>query len=557
MNLRNICCFFIVVLFFYACYDDKGNYEYRDINEITVEGIDASYARDVDDSLRIYPVLKGTMYDDTSRFTYRWEVTGRTLAETYNLEIQIDMVPGERSCRFVVKDKETEVEKYHRFSLNVSSSTAGDLIMVLSKYQGRAELSYLRLDKPSNWAMNYYMDRYGKQLGVEPKQLRIVYSEANRCQPFVNSYGRVMVLADNRVSLLDKSSLMLDTINPYLTGEAYTGLASYPPPDIEGYESQYLMEEGISIWRSNPYGSYFQLSTHFAEISGGTLYTAYSLAPSIWTPGYTYKSKSPHKGSLSAFGFWDAMNPTGDTPTLINMGYDCGDIILFDKTYGRFVYGSAYGGVKEIKKADFKYFEGYNLLWGSATNMADDGCVAVLNNGDNCRLVLFKSGYEEENTKPATKKWVADIAAGDVIKSTTKFYCMKYTNYMFFVTDGNLYLYNLLDIQSGIAPNSRNLVTKLTDMGYDGDAVITDICVSRTEKTLLLGVSRYGNDVEASGEEAKGDLLYFDLNSSTLNVQYNEEKSYKGISGIPVDVEIKYQTHWRDGMFKGELKDNI
>ena len=158
MNLRNICCFFIVVLFFYACYDDKGNYEYRDINEITVEGIDASYARDVDDSLRIYPVLKGTMYDDTSRFTYRWEVTGRTLAETYNLEIQIDMVPGERSCRFVVKDKETEVEKYHRFSLNVSSSTAGDLIMVLSKYQGRAELSYLRLDKPSNWAMNYYMD---------------------------------------------------------------------------------------------------------------------------------------------------------------------------------------------------------------------------------------------------------------------------------------------------------------------------------------------------------------------------------------------------------------
>ena len=87
----------------------------------------------------------------------------------------MDMVPGERSCRFVVKDKETEVEKYHRFSLNVSSSTAGDLIMVLSKYQGRAELSYLRLDKPSNWAINYYQDRYDELLGVEPKQLRTGY----------------------------------------------------------------------------------------------------------------------------------------------------------------------------------------------------------------------------------------------------------------------------------------------------------------------------------------------------------------------------------------------
>jgi len=546
-----------MALFFYACYDDKGNYDYREINEITVDGIDDFYARDVDDSLRIYPVLHGTMYDDTSRFTYRWEVAGRKLAETYNLEILVNMVPGERECRFVVKDKKTEVEKYHRFSLNVSSSTAGDLIMVLSKYQGRAELSYLRLDKPSNWAINYYQDRYGEPLGLKPKQLRILYAEAARCHPFVNRFGRVMVLADNRVSLLDKSSLMLDTVTSYLTGESYTGLASYPPPDVEGYESQYLIEEGIGLWRSNPYGSYFQQYTNFAEISGGTLYTAYSLCPNIWTPGYSYKNKSPHKGTLSAFGFWDAMDPTADTPTLINLGYNCGDIILFDKTYGRFVYSGSSGGMREIKKADFKYFEGYNLLWGSATNMADNGCVAVLNNGDNCRLVLFKSGKEEENAKNNTKKWVADIAAGNTIKSTTKFYCMKYTNYMFFVTDGKLYLYNLLDIQSGMAPNDRNLVMKLTDYGYDADAVITDICVSRTEKTLLLGVSRYGNDTEATGDEAKGDLLYFDLNSSTLGIQYNEEKSCKGIAGIPVDVEIKYQTHWRDGMFKGELKDNI
>ncbi|MFR7875560.1 MAG: hypothetical protein ACLU4J_03670 [Butyricimonas paravirosa] len=74
-----------------------------------------------------------------------------------------------------------------------------------------------------------------------------MYAEANRCQPFVNSYGRVMVLADNRVSLLDKSSLMLDTINPYLTG-GNTGLASYPPPDIRIRESIFD-EGGISIWK--------------------------------------------------------------------------------------------------------------------------------------------------------------------------------------------------------------------------------------------------------------------------------------------------------------------
>ena len=45
-----------------ACYDDLGNYSYREINELHVEGIESAYARDVDDSLNIVPVLQGTQY---------------------------------------------------------------------------------------------------------------------------------------------------------------------------------------------------------------------------------------------------------------------------------------------------------------------------------------------------------------------------------------------------------------------------------------------------------------------------------------------------------------
>lgn len=41
-----------------ACYDDLGNYSYRDINELHVEGIERDYVRDVDDSLKIVPVLQ-------------------------------------------------------------------------------------------------------------------------------------------------------------------------------------------------------------------------------------------------------------------------------------------------------------------------------------------------------------------------------------------------------------------------------------------------------------------------------------------------------------------
>ena len=98
----------------------------------------------------------------------------------------------------------------------------------------------------------------------------------------------------------------------------------------------------------------------------------------------------------------------------------------------------------------------------------------------------------------------------------------------------------------------------LTEYGYDAEAVITDVCVSRTEQTLILGVSRYGSDTEGNGEELKGDILYFDLNNSTLQLTYREDKSARGIAGIPVDVEIKYQTHWRDGIdATGNVIDKI
>ena len=163
-------------------------------------------------------------------------------------------------------------------------------------------------------------------------------------------------------------------------------------------------------------------------------------------------------------------------------------------------------------------------------------------------MVLLQSGTAASG-KGTTKKLVGEMGAGNTMNANSSFYMMKYNEYLLYATGNKLYRYNTLDITSGTAPNeTRNKVFDLTQFGYDASAVITDICVSRTEKTLLVGVSRYGDDAEAMGEEAKGDILYFDLNSSTMDIQYNEEKSHKGVAGIPVDVEIKYQTHYRNGI---------
>lgn len=550
MRLKNIFLFIIASLLFSSCYEDLGTdlSDYRELNEIIIEGIDSQYQRDVDDILEIKPSITGTLYSDESKFNFYWEIANQIVSNELNLELKIDMLPGNKVSRFIVEDKETGVKSYFRFDLNVSSSTAGNLIMVLSKSKGKAELSYLRLDKAAEWAINFFETRYERPLGTNPQRLDFLMVEASRiqCYPFVNAYGRIMVLVDNQLALLDKRTLDPDPTE-YLTGEAYTGVASYPPPNTAGYKPEFF-KEGISIWRSNAYGTGFQQMTEFQLISGGAIYFA-TLAPSVWTPSFYYNRKSVYgeDGYFSPFGFYDGMIPTADN-NLFQHGYSLGYFVVFDRTYGRFAY-SSYGTSYAIPTTNVKEFPGHDLIYGSATSESGTSFVVMKTPSNATRfLLLGKSG---------TTYSLAGEISGGVSKVDSKFYNMKTSPYVFFTSENKLYKYNILDVKSNVTPSESHAVVDLTSLGYGSDAKITAITVSRTESTLLLGVSRYGSDASGNGDENKGDVLLFNLDKSSLNLTLKEK--YTGVAGIPVDLKIKYQTHWRDGKSNGgvSLMDNI
>lgn len=539
-----------------GCYKDEGNYEYHAINELEIKGLEDNYTVDADDSLIITPELQGTLYSDTARFSYSWEIGTDEVSKSHDLRIQVDMTPGYKYSRYIITDKETNVRTYKDFGVNVSSSTAGDLILVMSKYQGRAEMSYLRLDKPANWAVNYFMNRNkGRSLGSNPQQLAVLYTKSPKNMPFVNANGRVMAIVDNVVNLIDKNTMLYDTISPVLTVDAYLQTVSYPKPSIEAYKSEFV-SEGIALWRKVTYNE--QHYCHFIEVSAGRLFYAAMMSPmSYWTTDYFYDVASPYKnGYFSPFGYWDDM---ADTPSgrLQQAGFELGDYIVFDKVNGRFAFSDPYGDVYSIEVEDVPQFQGYTMQWGSATNRPNNTSLAVLNDGSQCRLVLLQDG-KNSTSGSATKKLAGNVSGGNVMTPNSRFHMMKYNDYLFFCNGNSLYRYNIMNIGSGIAPAEKDKVFDLTQYGYDASAIITDICVSRTEKTMLVGVSRYGNDNEGMGDEPKGDLLYFDLDKGTVTLTYQAEKSHKGISGIPVDVEIKYQNHYRNGEdMSGVLKDNI
>lgn len=77
-----------------ACFDDKGNYDYREINELSITGLPEELQvkyRNVD-TLRATPVIEATADDGSmpDRYSFKWEAvselkTGETQTTSYLL----------------------------------------------------------------------------------------------------------------------------------------------------------------------------------------------------------------------------------------------------------------------------------------------------------------------------------------------------------------------------------------------------------------------------------------------------------------------------------------
>jgi hypothetical protein len=138
-----------------------------------------------------------------------------------------------------------------------------------------------------------------------------------------------------------------------------------------------------------------------------------------------------------------------------------------------------------------------------------------------------------------------------LINSKSRLYTEAYGNYIYFTTGNSLYKYNFRDIGSGSAPNSGNKVFDLIAYGYDESAEITSMHVTRTENSIILGISRYGSDINGESDELKGDVLIIENKPGYKLVEKNV-----GVSGYPVDIMIKHKGYYREGVDKyGVLQD--
>ena len=96
----------VLIMLFYSCSEDKGNYDYKAVNEVIVTGVtkDTSVMRG--EVLNIHPVIGRSLQASEEGLEYSWSLAGKEIGTNRDLAYFVPetLNVGKYDCRYVVTD---------------------------------------------------------------------------------------------------------------------------------------------------------------------------------------------------------------------------------------------------------------------------------------------------------------------------------------------------------------------------------------------------------------------------------------------------------------------
>lgn len=136
MKIKGHICFFLMLILI-SCSQDKGNYDYTDLEEPSVSAL-------ADQSVLMFSVLRimpdfGEGWTDGGRYVYEWKVIddngGRepvVIGTDRDLEYEVTLSPGSYSLFYTITESSTGIYWRYEMSLVVSSSTSEGWMVLCS-----------------------------------------------------------------------------------------------------------------------------------------------------------------------------------------------------------------------------------------------------------------------------------------------------------------------------------------------------------------------------------------------------------------------------------------
>lgn len=152
-----------MILLVGGCYDDKGNYDYTDIGDITITGIENSYtAIALAKKLEIKPTVTSKNPEDT--FEYLWTVYNPNYYDSYlteaikvdtigrekDLSYEVNLQQGSYTLVYTVKNVNNNYTVYRKIPLTVSTQFNEGFYMLKETESGDTELDLCLNDDTHN-----------------------------------------------------------------------------------------------------------------------------------------------------------------------------------------------------------------------------------------------------------------------------------------------------------------------------------------------------------------------------------------------------------------------
>ncbi|MBD0824898.1 PKD-like family lipoprotein [Aestuariibaculum marinum] len=145
IKLKNLILLGMIIALF-SCMEDEGNYDYREINEVAITGLEENYQYLQLDYFDIVPELSFTQGEQSNKFSYKWEALQRSqgtggdrvffISSEKNLTERVTLNPGAYDIYYTVKNLETNVETQYTCGLDVVTAVYEGWVMLTDNNSG-------------------------------------------------------------------------------------------------------------------------------------------------------------------------------------------------------------------------------------------------------------------------------------------------------------------------------------------------------------------------------------------------------------------------------------
>ena len=147
----------IMLLSIVSCYDDEGNYDYHDINEVTFGEINTMYNVLLNiDTLKIdvgdFVEMSQGDLTDTDRFEYLWVIFSPsdshvkdTISTDRVLSYPVTLAPGTYNLYLKIRDRVTEVQWKKQFTVTVGTPYSRGILLMGEDANGNADAQMISM----------------------------------------------------------------------------------------------------------------------------------------------------------------------------------------------------------------------------------------------------------------------------------------------------------------------------------------------------------------------------------------------------------------------------